>query len=216
MSSFGATVRRAFGPYERQVSDLYRSIFINLEDLSDRIRTWTTPKNILEIGCGEGALAEFIARDFPGIPYLGIDIISHLGRMYEGQTENVEFQEITAQDLAATRPGEFDLILINDVLHHVPDEIREEILVAARTLLAPGGSLIFKDWDRRSSPIHAMCYIADVYVGGDKNVRYMPKSEQRKLLKGVFGEDAVLDEASIRPWKHNCAFLVTRTNSQTA
>lgn len=216
MSSFGATVRRAFGPYERQVSDLYRGIFINLEDLSSQIRTWTSPRNILEIGCGEGALAEFIARDFPQTPYLGIDIISHLGRMYEGERSHVEFQEITAQDLAIAQPGEFDLILINDVLHHVPDDIRHEILVATKTLLAPDGAVIFKDWDRRSSPIHAMCYVADVYVGGDKNVRYMPKAEQRSMLENVFGNDAIAEEASIKPWQHNCAFLVRPTANSSA
>lgn len=208
MSSFGAAVRKSLGRYERPVSDLYRSIFINLEDLASNIRGWSQPKRILEIGCGEGALAELVVRDFPQAEYLGIDIISHLGRMYDGPRERVEFRQITAEDLASELPGHFDLILINDVLHHVPDTLRLGLLRAAKDLLAPEGALIFKDWVRRPSPIHALCYVADVYVGGDKSVRYMPLDEQRDILTQVFGGNAIVAEANIRPWNHNQSFLV--------
>ena len=208
MSSFGAAVRKSLGRFERPVSDLYRGIFIDLEDLAANIRGWSQPRNILEIGCGEGALAELVVRDFPDADYLGIDIISHLGRMYEGPTDNVTFQQITAEDLSLVHPGAFDLILINDVMHHVPDPLRNGLLNAAKTLLAPGGSLIFKDWDRRPSPIHALCYVADVYIGGDKSVRYMPLDEQRGMLADVFGDDAIVAQAKIRPWAHNQSFLV--------
>ena len=65
MSSFGAAVRKSLGRFERPVSDLYRGIFIDLEDLAANIRGWSQPRNILEIGCGEGALAELVVRDFP-------------------------------------------------------------------------------------------------------------------------------------------------------
>ena len=206
--SIGATIRHSFGPYERQVAELYRGMFVNLEDLAGKIRTWSAPQRVLEIGCGEGALAERVARDFPQSDYLGIDIISHLGRMYAGPEHNVSFRQVTAQDLAIEQPHRFDLILINDVLHHVPDDLRAEILDAARRLLAPRGSLIFKDWVRRVSPIHALCYFADAYIGGDKTVRYMPLGEQRDLIARVFGEGAIAAEATIKPWRHNRAFLI--------
>ena len=208
MSSFGAAVRKSLGRYERPVSDLYRSVFINLEDLASNIRDWSQPKRILEIGCGEGALAELVVRDFPQAEYLGIDIISHLGRMYAGPADNVEFRQITAEDLAIEMPGQFDLILINDVLHHVPEALRLGLLAAAKQLLSPGGALIFKDWVRRPSPIHALCYVADVYVGGDKSVRYMPLDEQRNMLTEVFGTGSIIAEANIRPWDHNQSFLI--------
>ncbi len=208
MSSFGAAVRKNLGRYERPVSDLYRSVFINLEDLASNIRDWSQPKRILEIGCGEGALAELVVRDFPQAEYLGIDIISHLGRMYDGPSDNVEFRQIDAEVLARELPGQFDLILINDVMHHVPDALRLGLLGAAKELLAPGGLLIFKDWVRRPSPIHALCYVADVYVGGDNSVRYMSLDEQRNMLTEVFGTGSIIAEANIRPWDHNQSFLV--------
>ncbi len=213
MASLGATIRKALGRYERPISDAYRGIFINLEDLAARIRGWTKPRRILEIGCGEGALAELLTRDFPEAEYLGIDIIAHLGRMYAGRTENVSFRQVEAQVLAEETPGEFDLIVLNDVLHHVPDSEREAVLDAARRLLAPEGILVFKDWVRRATPIHALCYVADVYIGGDRSVRYMDHAEQVGLLTQVFGPNSIQDTASIRPWTQNLAFVVKHGSS---
>lgn len=208
MSSLGATIRRAFGPYEREVSELYRRLFIDLDDLAGRIRDWAAPRSILEIGCGEGALAERLAREFPRADYLGIDIIPHLGRLYDGPSDRVRFRQVDAAVLAGEAPGRFDLVVINDVLHHVPPAARRDLLAAARRLLAPDGHMILKDWVRRPTPIHAACYVADAYVGGDRGVRYMTMDEQRRLIAEGFGPEAVVAEASVAPWRHNHAFLV--------
>lgn len=215
MTSIGSTIRRAFGPYERQVAEAYRRIFIDLDDLAGAIRarlSATPPARILEIGCGEGALAERLVRDWPEARYLGIDIIAHLGRMYAGAEGNVSFRQVTAQDLARQTPGAFDLVVINDVLHHVPEALRPEIVAAARDLLRPGGCLLLKDWARRPTPIHAACYVADRYIGGDATVRYMRLDEQRALIGAAFGAAALVEECTIAPWRHNHAFFVTRSD----
>ena len=206
--SLGATIRKAFGPYERQVSDLYRRIFIDLDNLSARIGSWTAPRSILEIGCGEGALAERLMRNFPQASYLGIDIIPHLGRQYDGPRDQARFRQVRAEALADEIGGQFDLVVINDVLHHVPPSERAGLLAAARRLLAPGGRVVLKDWLRRPTPIHAACYIADAFIGGDRGVRYMTLDEQRQLISAAFGPGAVVSEGSIAPWRHNHAFLI--------
>jgi 2-polyprenyl-3-methyl-5-hydroxy-6-metoxy-1,4-benzoquinol methylase len=208
MRSIGATIRRAFGPYEPHVAEAYRRIFINLDDLSRRIRSWCAPQAIVEIGCGEGALADRLMRDFPTASYLGIDIIPHLGRLYSGPKDRASFRQVTAEDLAAQEGGKFDLVVINDVLHHVPVDERAGLLVAAGRLTAPCGHVIFKDWIRRPTPIHAACYVADALVGGDRSVRYMPMSEQRELIEAAFGAGVIADEASVAPWRHNHVFLI--------
>jgi 2-polyprenyl-6-hydroxyphenyl methylase/3-demethylubiquinone-9 3-methyltransferase len=207
MNSIGATIRRAFGPYERHVAEAYRRIFINLDDLAGRIRSWCAPQSIVEIGCGEGALAERLMRDFPTASYLGIDIVPHLGRLYRGPKDRAHFRQVIAEDLAA-EGNRFDLVVINDVLHHVPADERLGILVAAGNLATPGGHIMLKDWIRRPTPIHAACYFADAIIGGDRSVRYMPMSEQRELIMAAFGSGAVVDEVSVAPWRHNHAFLI--------
>ena len=210
MNSIGSTVRRAFGPYERQVADWYRRIFIDLDDWARQIREWVNPTSILEIGCGEGALAEHLARDFPDAKYLGIDVTPRLGRLYENPPRSVSFRQVTAQELARESKGQFDLVVMSDVLHHIPQAIRPEILAAARDLVSEGGHFILKDWVRRPTLIHAMNYFADVYIGGDKNTHYMRLHEQRDLILATFGHGTIRQEAAIAPWTHNHAFLIAR------
>ena len=210
MSSIGSTVRRAFGPYERHVAEWYRRIFVDLDDLTRQIRAWVNPTSILEIGCGEGALAERLARDFPAAKYLGIDITPHLGRLFEHPPMNVSFRQVTVQELAREAKGQFDLVVISDVIHHVPQDLRPQILTAAKDLLSEGGHLVLKDWVRRPTLIHAMSYFADVYIGGDKNTRFMCLDEQRSLIESTFGQGAIRQEADIAPWTQNHAFLVER------
>lgn len=208
MGSIGSTVRRAFGRYERPVAELYRGLFVDLDAFSRCIEGWTKPRSIVEIGCGEGALAERLVRHFPDARYLGIDIVPHVGRLYHGPLERVEFLQISSQQLASERASQFDLVVLADVMHHVEVSLRKPVLESARELLAPQGRLVLKDWVRKPTLMHAACYVADVYVGGDRNVRYMTLGEQRKLLEFIFGEGSIIGEASIPPWSHNHAFLV--------
>lgn len=206
--SMGRKIRRSLGRFERPAAELYRSFFVNLDSFSNRIRHWADAENILEIGCGEGALAERLVRDFPTARYLGIDIIADVGRLYQGERSRATFLEIDSQRLAAMQPATFDLVVINDVLHHVPYEKRLGLLSASRQLLSSDGSLVLKDWILGQSIIHYACYIADVYIGGDKSVRYMSLYEQRSMLNSVFGHSGIIAEATIPPWQHNHAFLV--------
>ena len=208
MSSIGSTVRRAFGPYERQVAEWYRRIFVDLDDLARQIREWVNPTSILEIGCCEGALAERLARNFPAAKYLGIDITPRLGRLVKHPPTNVSFRHVTAQELAREAKGQFDLVVISDVIHHVPQDLRPQILTAAKDLLSEGGHLVVKDWVRRPTLIHAVSYFADVYIGGDKNTHYMSLDQQRSLIKSTFGRGAIRQEADIAPWTQNHAFLI--------
>lgn len=208
MAGLGAIVRHSLGRFERPVSDAYRGIFINLEHLGAVIEDWASPRSILEIGCGEGALAEILQKRFPEAAYLGIDIIPHLGRMYAGPRDKVRFEHIRAELLAEERSGAFDLIVINDVLHHVPRAERPDVMLAAKKLRAPGGLLVLKDWCRRPTLIHAMVYTADVHIGGDKSVHYMSLDEQKRLIKDTFGSATIRDEKTIRPWAQNHAFLI--------
>jgi 2-polyprenyl-3-methyl-5-hydroxy-6-metoxy-1,4-benzoquinol methylase len=211
MSSIGSIVRRAFGPYERHVAEWYRRIFVDLDDLAKQIRAWVNPASILEIGCGEGALAERLARDFPAAKYLGIDVTCRLGRLFVHPPRNVSFRQVTAQELAREARGTFDLVVLSDVLHHVPRDLRPDLLAVARDLLSEGGHFVLKDWVRRPTLIHAMSYFADVYIGGDKNTHYMCLQEQRSLIDSTFGHGAIRHEADIAPWTQNHAFLIERT-----
>ena len=76
----GPIIRQMLGPFERSASELYRSVFVNLNAFADQIKQWTSASNILELGCGEGAVAERLVDRFPNVNYTGIDITPRVGR----------------------------------------------------------------------------------------------------------------------------------------
>jgi 2-polyprenyl-3-methyl-5-hydroxy-6-metoxy-1,4-benzoquinol methylase len=204
----GAAIRRLFGPYESQISDAYRSIYLRIDDLVEHIKEWKPEaKRILEIGCGEGAVTERLVIAYPGAEITAIDITPRVGRMYKGPRDCARFMQTTVQDIAAAQPGQFDFVVLADVLHHVPIFMRAELLEAARQALAPDGVFVFKDWERTLTPIHWLCYASDRWLTGDR-ISYMSADEMHAQLAKTFGEQAVKATARIAPWRNNLAFMV--------
>ncbi len=206
--ALGPFFRRLCGPYEHRVNDAYRSIYVNLDDFVVRIRTaQPEARRILEIGCGEGAVTERLAAAYPQAEIVAIDITPRLGRLYRGPAGKVSFKQAPVQEIASERPGQFDLVVLADVLHHAPANLHRELLSSARAALAEGGLFVFKDWERDVSPIHAMCYASDRWLTGDR-IRYLSVTEMRDKLDSVFGAKAIETVAHVAPWKNNIAFMV--------
>ena len=202
----GPVVRRMFGRHEHIIAALYRSVFIDLDDFAERIGAWV-PKaqRILEVGCGEGAVTERLAQLYPEADILAIDIMPAVGRLYRGPRDRVTFRETTVQEVAAEQPGAFDLVILSDVVHHVPLPLREAIIAAVRTCVAPGGLFLFKDWKRTATPIHWLCHAGDRWLTGDR-VSYLTKPQAEAMLMRAFGRRAEA-EAWVRPWRNNFALL---------
>jgi 2-polyprenyl-6-hydroxyphenyl methylase/3-demethylubiquinone-9 3-methyltransferase len=199
-----------FGPYERGAAEAYRRIFIDLDDFVARTEAWVPePRRILEVGCGEGAVTERLARAFPTATITATDITPAVGRLYRGPAARVNFIQGPVERVAENAPRSFDLVVLSDVLHHVPPVQRHALLSAIDRAMAPGGSLIFKDWAPSVHPIHWLCGFADRYITGD-DVDFCTKPELAALLTEVFGAGAIRDEAAVRPWANNVAFLVCR------
>ena len=208
MIRIGPLIRRSFGRYERQVAELYRRLFVDLDDLARCMARWVTkPHRTLEIGCGEGATTERLVRIYAETMITAIDITHNVGRLFKGDNTRVTFICETAEDLAEKEPASFDLIILCDVIHHVPPSARQALLSAAQRLLAPDGALLYKDWSPSATPIHWICNMADRYITGD-DVRYATIEATRALLSDTFGPGAIRAEFRIRPWANNFMLLV--------
>jgi 2-polyprenyl-3-methyl-5-hydroxy-6-metoxy-1,4-benzoquinol methylase len=206
--AIGPLIRGMFGPYEHRISEIYRSIFIDIDDLAKRLHHWSpTARQILEVGCGEGAVTERLRAAYPDAEITAIDITPRVGRLYRGSPEAVRFLQCPVQDVAAVEPGKYDLVVLSDVLHHVPETLRQGLFDAIRTTLAPNGVFVFKDWEPSFSPIHWLCYAGDRWLTGDR-VRYMRRAEMRERLAKSFGQTALVGEARITPRWNNLAILV--------
>ncbi|MBW8784729.1 MAG: class I SAM-dependent methyltransferase [Novosphingobium sp.] len=206
--AIGPLVRRAFGRHERRVSELYRAIFVDLDEWIATIRDWSpNPRRILELGCGEGYSTERLVAAFPDSIIEAIDIAPNIGRLYAGPPERVSFRIAYAEEIAAECPGAYDLIILGDVIHHVPASARQSLLEAVRQMLAPGGTFAFKDWERTASPIYFAGYAADRWLTGDR-IAYLTRGEARDMLGTIFGQASLVAERSIRPWSNNYAICV--------
>lgn len=212
--AIGPAVRSLLGPFEGSVAALYRSMFLDISDLARVLVEWTRPANILEVGCGEGAVTERLAAAFPEARITAIDITDRVGRLYRGDRERVTFHRRLIDEVAEEQARQFDLVLINDVLHHVPRSMHVDFLRAAGMARAPSGWLVLKDWVRSPTAINWLCYVCDRYVTGD-DIYYAEEQELRDLLMGVYGENAIRAEQHIRPWNHNLAFLIGQDDRPT-
>lgn len=197
-----------FGKHEPLIAELWRAMFLDLDDWTAKVRSWhPNPRRVLEVGCGEGYSTSRLAKAFPNAEIVAIDIMPQVGRLYDGPEGRVNFRMQTAEALAAAEPGSFDLVIMCDVIHHIPDDIRSSVLGAVKSLLAPQGRFAVKDWARSVSPIHLLCFSSDRFLTGDR-VNFLKPTEAKGLLAGVFGDNSVRDSGWVRPWRNNYAFLI--------
>jgi 2-polyprenyl-6-hydroxyphenyl methylase/3-demethylubiquinone-9 3-methyltransferase len=204
----GTFVRHRLGRLEIPAAKLYRSVFINLPKLAEHVAP-LKPRRILEVGCGDGSFAQELLRVLPEATYLGIDIAPTAGRLFRGDPDRAEFRTMTVQDFHAERPQPFDLVALVDVVHHVPLAIREEVLRCSAELVAPGGVLIVKEFERNRGPYYYLTYGADRYVTGDRGVSFMTVPQLRTMVGGL---DGFTEEAEWRvpPARNNILLTLRR------
>lgn len=206
----GPVIRRLFGPYERGVAEAYRRIFVDLDDLAKLMRAWIPQaQNILEVGCGEGAMTERIVRAYPTAGVTAIDITPNVGRLFRGNTSSVTFSQESVDDVASRKPASFDLVVLSDVIHHVPIDLRHSLLGAIDRAMTPSGSLFFKDWIVSASPIHWLCDTSDRYLTGD-DVTYFTMDSFNALVSAAFSPSSIRQRDTVKPWRNNFAVLIRR------
>jgi SAM-dependent methyltransferase len=100
-------------------------------------------RNVLEVGCGQGQMAHFLARE--GCRVVGIDLSEAqlaIARSTAPAGSACTFVCTSADQLDALG-GPFDLIYSRFLLQHVPDPVA--VLNAMAAQLAPGGTLAVED-----------------------------------------------------------------------
>ncbi len=105
-------------------------------------------RQLVDIGCGGGILAEAMARR--GATVTGIDMGEAplaVARLHQEESGvDVRYLQSTAEALALQEAGSFDIVCCLEMLEHVPDP--GSVISACATLAKPGSSLYFSTINR--------------------------------------------------------------------
>ena len=132
-------------------------------------RVGLSGKSVLDVGCGGGILAESMAAR--GAHVTGIDMgeapleVARLHLLESGQ--QVDYRQITAEQLAEEMPGRFDAVTCMEMLEHVPDPA--SVIAACAALVRPGGQVFFSTINRNPKS-----YLFAI-VGAEYVLRMLPR-----------------------------------------
>ncbi len=103
-------------------------------------------ERLLEIGCGEGGNLHHLATRAAGVLRVGVDF-SPAKAAFARQATGAQIAVADAGQLPFADQS-FDVLLIRDLLHHLPD--RHRALSEAHRVLKPGGRLTLIEPNRRA------------------------------------------------------------------
>jgi len=111
-------------------------------------KTALKDKKVIDVGCGGGILSESMSKE--GAIVTGIDLNKSLLNaaklhQYESGT-TVTYIAISAEAMATTHAGQFDVVTCLELLEHVPDPF--SVIQACATLVKPEGHLFFSTLNR--------------------------------------------------------------------
>ena len=136
-------------------------------------------RTVVDIGCGGGILAE--SMNAAGAVVTGIDMaegplaVARLHQIESGA--NVDYRNSTAEELAATCAGQYDIVTCLEMLEHVPSPA--QIIASVHTLLRPGGQAFFSTINR-----NAKSFVFAI-VGAEYVLKLLPAGthEYRKFIR---------------------------------
>jgi 2-polyprenyl-6-hydroxyphenyl methylase / 3-demethylubiquinone-9 3-methyltransferase len=126
-------------------------------------------KNVLDVGCGGGILAEAMAAR--GAHVTGIDLSEKSLRVAElhrlASKADVRYEHANAEDFAQRHAGEFDVVTCMELLEHVPEP--SSMVAACTRLVRPRGQVFFSTINRNPKS-----YLFAV-VGAEYVLRLLPR-----------------------------------------
>ena len=145
-------------------------------------------KQVLDVGCGGGILAEAMVRY--GASVTAIDLaeaslaVARLHQLESGL--DISYENVSADTMAEKHPGEFDVVTCLEMLEHVPSP--PSVVEACAKLLKPGG-LVFFSTINRNPKSYLFAIIGAEYVlnllprGTHDYARFIKPSELAALCR---------------------------------
>lgn len=126
-------------------------------------------KQVADVGCGGGILSESMAQR--GAIVTGIDMgkaplsVAQLHKLESGI--EVNYRQITAEELATEQPEQYDVVTCLEMLEHVPDPA--SVIKACADLVKPGGHVFLSTLNRNPKS-----YLFAI-IGAEYLLKMLPK-----------------------------------------
>lgn len=148
VSLYFAYARYLFSPQGGNVQDRVRGLVLSNLD-------WNGEGQILDIGCGSGALTIELAKKYKGVQIIGIDYwgeqweyskkVCEKNAEIEGVAERMTFQKASAAALPFDDDS-MDVVVSNLVFHEVGSvKDKKELIREALRVVKKGGKFVFQD-----------------------------------------------------------------------
>lgn len=173
-------------------------------------------KAVLDVGCGGGILSEAMAKS--GAEVTGIDLadkslkVARLHGLESGV--KVDYRKVPVEELAAERPGHYDVVTCMEMLEHVPDPA--SIVRACSALVKPGGWVFFSTLNR-----NAKSFLFAI-LGAEYVLRLLPRGTHsyEQLIKpselSAAARGAGLEPVSMRGMEYNPITQIYTLSSNTS
>ena len=166
LEKFSALASRWWDP-EGEFRPLHEINPLRLQWIDERASL--AGKQVLDVGCGGGILAEAMAGR--GAQVTGIDLGGKSLRVAElhllQSKAAVTYQEASAEQFAERHAGEFDVVTCMEMLEHVPEP--SSAVAACARLAKPGGEVFFSTINRNPKS-----YLFAV-IGAEYVLRLLPR-----------------------------------------
>ena len=142
---------------------------------------------ILEVGSGYGYVSNYLSLESPDRDVVGNDPAldrTELARGTIGNRTNINFVSTDCREMA---DGDFDGVVIADVLHHVPYAQQASILEDVYRKLKPGGRLVIRETDIKFRLRYFLFNYAlewVLYLGVEK-LKFRKAVEWRRILEDI-------------------------------
>jgi hypothetical protein len=188
----GPVIRRLLGPRLAQhAGRWYRAIYVDLEKLADALSTVIPPDaHVLDVGGGDGQPLNHLLALRPDLTITTIDPAPAVGQWIEARFDArvTRLPSTSLSEFLSAGRANPDVILIADVLHHIPASSRGGFLDSLGVLLerVPRLRILVKDVEPGSWR-SLLGYWSDRYITGDRSVSPVSSANVEQLLKQALG-----------------------------
>jgi 2-polyprenyl-3-methyl-5-hydroxy-6-metoxy-1,4-benzoquinol methylase len=136
------------------ITRIFQSLRIYICPLEVLIEKVRKGSRVLDIGCGAGLILGLLAYQRKVTEGVGWDISKQaiaMAKMMQNRLENngANLTFVQSDSISGLPVGLFEVVLLVDVLHHVPPAEQEKMIETAVSRVAPGGILLYKDIGER-------------------------------------------------------------------